>query len=111
MCVFGRALRSADGRVLATATAHRASRYSRGRQDVSALRDSVDEDTRKDAILRLCVFGSCLTERERIGEKLAIKSSVDNGRSGLLFVAELRRPKTGWVEGGTSELHTVTIRD
>jgi hypothetical protein len=55
MCMVGRALCSAKGRVLATATAHRALRYSRGRLDVSALRDIVQEDTRKDAIVCLCV--------------------------------------------------------
>lgn len=53
MCTFGRAIRGVRGRVLATV--HRA-RYSRGRQDVSALRDSVDEDTRKDAMFHVFVW-------------------------------------------------------
>lgn len=37
------------------ATAHRTPRFSRGRQDVSALRDSVDVDTRKDAMIHVFV--------------------------------------------------------
>jgi hypothetical protein len=53
MCIFGRAIRGVRGRVLATA--HRTPRFSRGRQDVSALRDSVDEDTRKDAMIHVFV--------------------------------------------------------
>lgn len=53
-------------------------------------------------VLCIMVLGQ---QRERFGEKLAIKSSVDAGRSGLLLVAEWRRPKTGWVEGLTGGRH------
>jgi hypothetical protein len=96
--MFGRALRSADGRVLATPTAHRAARYSRGRQDVSALRDSVEEDTRKDAILRFCVLVHSRRERE-LERSLRLRALLTTALRGYFWLPSGGGRKRGGSRG------------
>jgi hypothetical protein len=72
-------------------TAHRALAlvYSRCRQEESAnaLRDSANEETRKDAMAYTLCFEFYFNPGGR-GEELPIKSSVDAAVSGLLLGAE-----------------------